>query len=176
DLYALGAMLYEMIAGRRPFNVPADAALSTSILHEEAPPLRAEVPQPLVAVVKQLMQKSATDRPADALAVSRALESWVASTRVPPSAVADWLAKVLPAEELATPAAVIPATAHLVGEAATELSRETHPPRRVWPAAAAVAAALAVVAGIAAWRLATSDPEPVAVVSEAPVEPAAPTP
>jgi len=41
DLYALGVMIYEMIAGRRPFPSNDALALATSVLRDEAPRLSA---------------------------------------------------------------------------------------------------------------------------------------
>ena len=78
DLYSLGAVLYEMIAGRPPFD---DEVLSAIIIKHamvEAPPLEefsADVPANLAAVVKQLLQKKPADRPASAAATQVLLEA-----------------------------------------------------------------------------------------------------
>ena len=44
DLFAFGAVLYEMIAGRRPFEGESDVALITAIVEGEPVPLAARVP------------------------------------------------------------------------------------------------------------------------------------
>src|SRR5690348_16277363 len=50
DLFALGAMLYEMLAGRRAFAGDTPARLRSRIMEDEPPPLEG-VPQPLARIV-----------------------------------------------------------------------------------------------------------------------------
>ncbi|MEV4556993.1 serine/threonine-protein kinase [Kitasatospora sp. NPDC049285] len=69
DLYALGCMLHEMLAGQAPF--PAPTALGVLRRQVDDPPvplreLRAEVPAGLEALVLHLLAKRPEDRPADA--------------------------------------------------------------------------------------------------------------
>ena len=67
DLYALGVMLYEMIAGTRPFAGNDAVALATSVLRDEAPRLAAEsgarVPPRLDALVARLLERDPGRRP-----------------------------------------------------------------------------------------------------------------
>ena len=65
DIYALGVVLYEMLAGRPPF--AADTAIATAMAHVHSEPLRlrqlrAGVPRPLEAVVTKAMAKDPDDR------------------------------------------------------------------------------------------------------------------
>jgi serine/threonine protein kinase len=78
DLYSLGCMLYEMLAGERPFVAAVPAALLNKQLSEQAAPLRArrpDVPASLAALVTQLMEKDPADRPAGAQEVSDRLSA-----------------------------------------------------------------------------------------------------
>jgi serine/threonine-protein kinase len=66
DLYALGVMLFEMVAGRRPFPGTDAVALATSVLRDEAPKLTSNgpwVPQPLEALVASLLERDPAKRP-----------------------------------------------------------------------------------------------------------------
>lgn len=68
DLYALGVMLFEMVAGRRPFPGNDAVALATSVLRDEAPKLTStngpRVPQRLDALVARLLERDPAKRPA----------------------------------------------------------------------------------------------------------------
>ncbi|MEU5387650.1 protein kinase [Kitasatospora cineracea] len=76
DLYALGCMLHEMLAGDPPF--PAPTALAVLRRQVDDPPvplrrLRAEVPAALEALVLRLLAKRPEERPADAAEVHAVL-------------------------------------------------------------------------------------------------------
>ena len=76
DLHALGAILFEMVAGRRPFIADSAAALLYAIAHEPAPRLRTLRPAAspeLEAIVACCLEKDPARRFADAEALLRAL-------------------------------------------------------------------------------------------------------
>jgi len=76
DLYALGALIYEMTTGVRPFTAPDTAALLYGIVHDPAPSIRARRPgvsTELERVVAQCLAKSPAQRYSDAAALIRAL-------------------------------------------------------------------------------------------------------
>ena len=78
DLYALGVMLFELIAGRRPFPGQDPLAIATAMLSQEAPRLRSVAPGTppgLDALVAHLLSRSPHQRPASARQVLDALRS-----------------------------------------------------------------------------------------------------
>jgi len=75
DLFALGAVLYEMCAGFSPFQAESPAAVLYRIAHEEPPPLPSSGPAALAHLVTRLLSKRPADRPASAVEVAGALAS-----------------------------------------------------------------------------------------------------
>ncbi len=74
DLWALGVLLYQMAAGRLPFQGETPFATSQAILHDAAPPLPATVPLPLRMIVDGCLEKAPADRYQRASDVRSALE------------------------------------------------------------------------------------------------------
>ncbi len=88
DVYALGVVAFECLAGRRPF--VADTAIATALAHlrEPVPELPAEVPADLAAVVRHALAKSPGDRYPDATAFAAALRDPAAAAAALPTAAA----------------------------------------------------------------------------------------
>jgi serine/threonine-protein kinase len=77
DLYSLGILGYEMLAGVPPFHGRSPQALLAAQLSEPPPPLSArryDVPKLLADLILQCLQKDPKRRPESANAVLRALE------------------------------------------------------------------------------------------------------
>jgi serine/threonine-protein kinase len=79
DVYAIGVMLYEMLAGRVPWE--GDNALSVMSQHINAPvpPLHeiaSEVPPPIDGIVRKCLRKAPDERYEDATSLRSDLEHW----------------------------------------------------------------------------------------------------
>jgi class 3 adenylate cyclase len=85
DLYALGAMLYEMVTGRPPFLGDDAVAIISQHLHTAAVAPswhNAAVPAALERLILAMLAKAPDERPADAAAVRQVLAAVVAKTDV----------------------------------------------------------------------------------------------
>jgi class 3 adenylate cyclase len=87
DLYALGAVLNELVCGRPPFL--GDDAVSIISQHINTPPVapswhNAEVSKPLEALILRLLEKDPAARPASAREVSEAFRALGRASATPP--------------------------------------------------------------------------------------------
>jgi serine/threonine protein kinase len=76
DVYALGAVMYELLTGRRPFKASNLAKLLHQIVFATAPPvhsLRVDVPEDLEEIVWRAMHKKPEDRYGNSLELAAAL-------------------------------------------------------------------------------------------------------
>jgi serine/threonine-protein kinase len=88
DVYALGVVLHEMLAGESPFAAGSPHAILRRVLHESASALvtrRADVPPTVDAAVQRAMAKRPDDRFASAAAFAEALVVSPTSHETPPS-------------------------------------------------------------------------------------------
>ncbi len=62
DIFSFGIVLYEMLAGQRPFEGATSLEVMQTIIHGPAPPLRAEIPLALRMVVEKALEKDPAER------------------------------------------------------------------------------------------------------------------
>jgi serine/threonine-protein kinase len=63
DVYALGVVAYECLAGRVPFDAASDVAVALAHLRDPVPALPSDVPPPLAGLVERMLAKNPADRP-----------------------------------------------------------------------------------------------------------------
>ena len=84
DVYAVGAMLYEMLAGEPPFTGPSPRAILTRSMTETPRPLaraRTGLPAVIDSVVGKALAKSPADRYATAESLAQAVDRTLEATR-----------------------------------------------------------------------------------------------
>ncbi|MDB4759993.1 serine/threonine protein kinase, partial [bacterium] len=78
DLYALGSVMYAMLAGRAPFTGKSVTQVINALQRDRPVPIdliRPDVPPELVELIHELLEKSPQDRPPTALAVMNRLKA-----------------------------------------------------------------------------------------------------
>jgi len=93
DIYALGAVTYEMLAGEPPFTGPTAQAIVAKVITEKPSPLarlRDSVPPHVDAAIAQALSKLPADRPSSARELASALQNptftWAAPAIPAPAA------------------------------------------------------------------------------------------
>ncbi|TFB49868.1 serine/threonine-protein kinase [Cryobacterium tagatosivorans] len=72
DIYSLGIVAYESLAGRRPFTGESQVAIAMAQINETAPDLPTTVSEPVRNLVISCLAKNPADRPASAAHLARA--------------------------------------------------------------------------------------------------------
>ena len=95
DIFAFGAVLYEMVAGKRPFSGKSQISLASSILESDPAPISAIKPNTPAAfehVVTTCLQKNPEERYQSAQDIKLELQ-WIAADRLAPAVATSTPAK-----------------------------------------------------------------------------------
>jgi hypothetical protein len=82
DVWAIGVILYELLAGHRPFDHRDVVELERQIRHESPPPL-SSIPPPLAYIVGRCLAKLPSERYPTAGAVADDLDRWLMGEPIP---------------------------------------------------------------------------------------------
>jgi serine/threonine-protein kinase len=72
DIYSLGIVAYECLAGRRPFTGESQVAIAMAQINEQPPPLPVTVSEPVRNLVYACIAKNPAERPSSAAQLARA--------------------------------------------------------------------------------------------------------
>jgi len=72
DIYSLGIVAYECLAGKRPFTGESQVAIAMAQINDAPPPLPDDVPQPVQRLVLACLAKDPQGRPASAAKLAQA--------------------------------------------------------------------------------------------------------
>jgi eukaryotic-like serine/threonine-protein kinase len=175
DIYSLGVMLFEMLAGRPPFVAEGVGELFAKHMLEEAPPLldfAPHVPPHMAAAVMKALQKEPRDRFESMEEFRKALvgEVKLASAPARPGA--------LRSSPMASTQALSAKASTTLSSATSELDEELGPSRRNWKVPAVVGGVvLAGIIAFVAMPKGKQEPAPQAAMpAPAPALPVAPPP
>jgi serine/threonine protein kinase len=153
DVFSAGVVLYELLAGRRPFEGDTTPTIVMKILNAEPPSLDAidaAIPAPVAQAVARALEKEPAKRFATATDFARELHA---------------LRRSLAGELTPLPSAIIGAQT-LTGGASPSTTASSVPPRRTWPVVAGIGGAVvaaAVLLAIGVGRSTSRATEPAAV-------------
>ena len=132
DIYSLGIVAYEALAGKRPFKGETQMAIAMAQINETPPPLPEHIDAKLQKLIMDCMAKKPDQRPSSALALAARAEALLANS-----------ARVTPIS------AVIPASILEVSDETTLINTDTKPTAPVptiWPWIALVIILLSTIA------------------------------
>ncbi|HEY1336932.1 MAG TPA: protein kinase [Bryobacteraceae bacterium] len=105
DIFSFGAMLYELVSGRRAFTADTGAEVMTAILKSDPPEFPPSVPPPLRDIIRHCLEKEPAARFQSAKDLSFALRSQLAEPSVSSSAATPVVAPARPRRWMAYAAA-----------------------------------------------------------------------
>jgi len=163
DIYSLGIVAYECLAGKRPFTGESQVAIAMAQINEQPPPLAPTVPIPVQNLVMAMIAKKPGERPSSAATVARAAQALrrgdlnsaaIAVPAIAGGATADDATRILSASGDDGATRILPTTATLATEESVD---EAEPQKKkrspwTWPLIALIVL-LVIVLGGTLWAL-----------------------
>ena len=136
DIYSLGIVAYEALAGKRPFKGESQMAIAMAQINDVPPPLPDEIDQKLAKLIMDCMAKKPDQRPSSALALAARAEALLADApgHIPVNTV-------------------VPPAVREVSDETTVINTDTKPTVTVpaiWPWVALIVILLATI-GVVVW-------------------------
>lgn len=172
DIYSLGIVAYECLAGKRPFTGESQVAIAMAQINDQAPPLPDTVPVAVRNLVMAMIAKKPSDRPSSAATVARAAQALrrgdlnSAAIAVPAIATGaagpiDDVTQLLNAAANDSATRLLPATQQIPAGDANEQSVPKKKNPWTWPLIALIAMLVLVLGGtVIALMNNQSTPEP----------------
>lgn len=164
DVYALGAVLFEMVSGRPPFEAEKVTALLVKIATETAPTLRSvrdDAPEGLSEVLERALTKQREDRYPDIASFARALEPFGGGTTFDQEG-RSWTSRVSTGNTRRSPSGL--SHASTVGAASLKSGERARPveppPRSRIPLLATGLVVVLAAVGLAVWWAASDADDP----------------
>ena len=188
DIYSLGIVAYECLAGKRPFTGESQVAIAMAQINEQPPPLPATIAVPVQNLVMAMIAKKPEDRPASAAAVARAASALrrgdvaAAAAAVPAVAVGaaaagDDLTQVLSSSDTSAATRLLAPTPVAVADGVEgEPVKERKRSPWTWPLVALIALLVIVIVGTLWAVFANQGPAPAPSNSTSASTPAPPSP
>lgn len=198
DIYSLGIVAYESLAGRRPFTGESQVAIAMAQINEQPPPLPDTVSEPVRNLVISCLAKNPAERPASAAHLARASIALrrgdvaaaaasvpavmagitpTAATQLMPGSGSDQTTMLMPSAAAAG-AAAQPSTRAEAAAAASPAPKKKKRSPWTWPLVALISI-LALVLGGTVFMILTEEtttPEPTETTQTPPPEPTESTP
>jgi len=111
DIYALGVVAYEALAGRRPFTGDSQMVIAMAHINDPVPELPEYIDPAVSALVMECLAKKAADRPANALILAQRAEALLEGNNTPAATRVMSSVETTSTKVLATDTAAMPAVA-----------------------------------------------------------------
>ncbi|WP_298943623.1 protein kinase [uncultured Microbacterium sp.] len=100
DIYSLGIVAFESLAGKRPFTGESQVAIAMAQINDAPPPLPDTIGEPVKNLVMSMIAKKPEDRPATASAVARAATALRRGDIAGAAAIVPAIAGAVPLDEV----------------------------------------------------------------------------